>query len=67
MNASIIIYFEQISSTISQYPKEVLTECWPWIIVGVGAIAVGGFAAIKIWSRILSVEGRQAAKPIIEE
>lgn len=67
MIATIYIYIDQIVSTVAQYPRQVITECWPWVVVGAGALAVGGLAAIKIWSRILSVQGRELAKPIAEE
>lgn len=66
MNASIVFYFSDAVSTVLQYPRQALTECWPWIIVGAGALAVAGLAAIKIWSRVLSVKARELAKPIVE-
>lgn len=67
MTATILIYIDQIASIVAQYPRQVVTECWPWIVLGAGALAVGGLAAIKIVSAILSVKGRELAKPAIEE
>lgn len=67
MIASIIIYFDQVVSIVSRYPKQVATECLPLVVGGLIVVGVGGFIVIKIWSRILSVEGREQAKPIAEE
>ena len=67
MIASITIYFNQLVSTVLNYPRQCATECWPWIVVGVAGAAVVGLAVIKIWSRVLSVKARELARPVIEE